>query len=195
MTRQDIKIINTDYRHTYEAVHDVDAIGSTLMARDYKDAQRVAVPVITRNEKLHEVVDLYDGYNKRWTEDPSHVGTLTANSMTSTTHSGTFEVGMRVEVSMSDVDRPGIYVQISKDVTVYAVWYPKKECYIAIRKLTPKECFRLQGWTDDYFTKAQFVSSNSQLYKQAGNGVTVNVIEAIARRLGEENGNGPIDYE
>jgi DNA (cytosine-5)-methyltransferase 1 len=54
---------------------------------------------------------------------------------------------------------------------------------IAIRKLTPKECFRLQGWPDDYFEKAQFVNSDSQLYKQAGNGVTVTVIEAMARKM------------
>lgn len=52
-----------------------------------------------------------------------------------------------------------------------------------IRKLTPKECFRLQGWTDDYFEKAEFVNSDTQLYKQAGNGVTVNVIYEIAKRL------------
>ena len=56
---------------------------------------------------------------------------------------------------------------------------------IRIRKLTPKECFRLQGWTDDYFEKAAFVNSDSQLYKQAGNGVTVNVIYAIAKRFEE----------
>lgn len=56
---------------------------------------------------------------------------------------------------------------------------------LRIRKLTPKECFRLQGWTDDYFEKAAFVSSNSQLYKQAGNGVTVNVIYEIAKCLEE----------
>ncbi len=55
-----------------------------------------------------------------------------------------------------------------------------------IRKLTPKECFRLQGWTDDYFEKAQLVNSDTQLYKQAGNGVTVNVIQAIAEHLSEE---------
>lgn len=55
-----------------------------------------------------------------------------------------------------------------------------------IRKLTPKECFRLQGWEDDYFEKAQFVNSDSQLYKQAGNGVTVTVIEAIARRFEDD---------
>ena len=81
------------------------------------------------------------------------------------------------------VKHPGIYVRISENLTVYAVWYPKKQCYVAIRKLTPKECFRLQGWSDDYFEKAQFVNSDSQLYKQAGNGVTVNVIHAIAKRM------------
>lgn len=52
-----------------------------------------------------------------------------------------------------------------------------------IRRLTPKECFRLQGWPDEYFEKAAAVCSNSQLYKQAGNGVTVNVIYEIAKRL------------
>lgn len=52
-----------------------------------------------------------------------------------------------------------------------------------IRKLTPRECWRLQGFPDWAFDRAQEVNSNSQLYKQAGNSVTVNVIEAIARRL------------
>jgi DNA (cytosine-5)-methyltransferase 1 len=52
-----------------------------------------------------------------------------------------------------------------------------------IRKLTPKECFRLQGFPDDYFERAAEVNSNSQLYKQAGNSVTVNVIYEIAKRL------------
>lgn len=77
----------------------------------------------------------------------------------------------------------GIFVQVSEELTVYAVWYEKYQCYIAIRKLTPRECFRLQGWSDDYFEKAQFVNSDSQLYKQAGNGVTVTVIEVIARKM------------
>lgn len=78
----------------------------------------------------------------------------------------------------------GIFVKLKDGNEVYAVWYPKKQCYIAIRKLTPKECFRLQGWSDEDFEKAQQFNSDSQLYKQAGNGVTVNVIEAIAERMG-----------
>ncbi|WP_105116352.1 DNA (cytosine-5-)-methyltransferase [Streptococcus suis] len=56
---------------------------------------------------------------------------------------------------------------------------------IRIRKLTPRECWRLQGFPDWAFDRAQEVNSNSQLYKQAGNSVTVNVIEAMARRLEE----------
>lgn len=54
-----------------------------------------------------------------------------------------------------------------------------------IRKLTPRECWRLQGFPDWAFDKAQEVNSKSQLYKQAGNSVTVSVIEAIARELEE----------
>ena len=56
-----------------------------------------------------------------------------------------------------------------------------------IRKLTPKECWRLQGFPDWAFEKAEQVNSNSQLYKQAGNSVTVSVVAAVASRLGFEN--------
>ncbi len=52
-----------------------------------------------------------------------------------------------------------------------------------VRKLTPRECWRLQGFPDWAFDRAQEVNSNSQLYKQAGNSVTVNVIIAIAKEL------------
>lgn len=92
-------------------------------------------------------------------------------------------VGKEIANTLDTSCNQGIFVQVSDELIVYAVWYEKYQCYIAIRKLTPKECFRLQGWSDDYFEKAQFVNSDSQLYKQAGNGVTVTVIEAIARKM------------
>ena len=92
-------------------------------------------------------------------------------------------VGKEIANTLDTSCNQGIFVQVSEELVVYAVWYEKYQCYIAIRKLTPKECFRLQGWSDDYFEKAQFVNSDSQLYKQAGNGVTVTVIEAIARKM------------
>ena len=52
-----------------------------------------------------------------------------------------------------------------------------------IRKLTPKECWRLMGFDDADFEKAEKVNSNTQLYKQAGNSIVVNVLEAILKEL------------
>lgn len=83
-------------------------------------------------------------------------------------------------------EKDGLFVKISDVLTVYAVWYEKYQCYIAIRKLTPRECFRLQGWSDEYFDRAKLINSDSQLYKQAGNGVTVPVIYEIAKRMRAE---------
>ena len=54
---------------------------------------------------------------------------------------------------------------------------------VYIRKLTPRECWRLQGFTDEQFDKAQAVNSNTQLYKQAGNAVTVNVTYEIGKHI------------
>ena len=96
----------------------------------------------------------------------------------------THDSGVALKLNVININsNKGIFVKVSDELIVYAVWYEKYQCYIAIRKLTPRECFRLQGWSDDYFEKAQFVNSDSQLYKQAGNGVTVTVIEAIARKM------------
>lgn len=63
-----------------------------------------------------------------------------------------------------------------------AVWNGKR---VRIRRLTPRECFRLQGFSDDLFDRAAAVNSDAQLYKQAGNGVTVNVVYHIGRRIVE----------
>lgn len=52
-----------------------------------------------------------------------------------------------------------------------------------IRKLTPKECWRLMGFDDTDFEKAEKVNSNTQLYKQAGNSIVVNVLGAILKEL------------
>lgn len=52
-----------------------------------------------------------------------------------------------------------------------------------IRKLTPKECFRLMGFDDVDFEKAKAVNSDTQLYKQAGNSIVVPVVQGILRNL------------
>lgn len=58
---------------------------------------------------------------------------------------------------------------------------------LRIRKLTPKECWRLMGFDDDAFEKAEKVNSNAQLYKQAGNSIVVNVLERILENLIEKD--------
>lgn len=52
-----------------------------------------------------------------------------------------------------------------------------------IRKLTPKECWRLMGCSDEDFHKVEQVNSNTQLYKQAGNAIVVDVLEGIFSKL------------
>lgn len=90
--------------------------------------------------------------------------------------------------TLTGQDRHGVMISTPDGMASYAIWYEKYQCYIAIRKLTPRECFRIQGWSDEYFNRAELVNSDSQLYKQAGNGVTVPVIYEIAKRM-RANGN------
>ena len=147
-----------------------------LKARYYKGMANhagqdsgIAIPVLTpdRAEKRQN--------GRRFKDDGEPMFTLTGQDR--------HEVKEATANTLDTSCNQGIFVQVSDELIVYAVWYEKLKCYIAIRKLTPKECFRLQGWADDYFEKAAFVNSDSQLYKQAGNGVTVNVICEIAKKL------------
>lgn len=151
-----------------------------LKARYYKGMANhagqdsgIAIPVLTpdRAEKRQN--------GRRFKDDGEPMFTLTGQDR----HGIAIEVKEATAKTLDTSCNQGIFVQVSDELIVYAVWYEKLQCYIAIRKLTPKECFRLQGWADDYFEKAAFVNSDSQLYKQAGNGVTVNVIFDIAKKL------------
>lgn len=74
------------------------------------------------------------------------------------------------------------------------VWEIDGEVYrIRIRKLTPKECWRLQNfgykdnnqWNDECFEQAEKVCSNTQLYKQCGNSITVSILESLLSNLYE----------
>lgn len=152
-------------------VYDSTGLSPTLTTNK-GEGNKIAIPVMTpdRAEKRQN--------GRRFKEDGEPMFTLTRADI----H------GVAIEPTgfncvPNGTCNQGIFVQVSEELTVYAVWYEKYQCYIAIRKLTPKECFRLQGWSDDYFEKAQFVNFDSQLYKQAGNGVTVTVVEAMARKM------------
>ena len=85
--------------------------------------------------------------------------------------------------TLTTQDQHGIAIKADEEKDVWAVWSEKYNCYLTIRKLTPRESFRLQGWADNYYEKAEFVNSDSQLYKQAGNGVTIGIVKAIGEKL------------
>lgn len=63
----------------------------------------------------------------------------------------------------------------------------EKGAQYRIRKLTPKECWRLMAFKDEDFHKAEAVNSNTQLYKQAGNSIVVSVLEAVFRQMRIQN--------
>jgi DNA (cytosine-5)-methyltransferase 1 len=75
----------------------------------------------------------------------------------------------------------GLYPTISTGCHGYA--NPHIVENIRIRKLTPRECWRLMGFTDTDFEAAEKVNSNTQLYKQAGNSIVKNVLMAIFKQM------------
>ena len=83
-------------------------------------------------------------------------------------------------------------LEINKQGTSNTITTVQKDNYVVetknyrIRKLSPLECWRLMGFSDDDFHKAEEVNSNSQLYKQAGNSIVVDVLEGIFEQLLEK---------
>ena len=90
-------------------------------------------------------------------------------------------------ISNRKAEHSGVFVESTNiaDDEKFAVAFvePNGEVHIGrIRKLTPRECWKLQGFTDDQFDKAKATGlSDSRLYKMAGNAVTVNVIAEIGK--------------
>ena len=83
------------------------------------------------------------------------------------------EIKQRIE--LSDREYANAITTVQKDSLVANDYQ--------IRKLTPKECWRLMGFSDEDFEKAANVNSNSQLYKQAGNSIVVDVLVSIFENL------------
>ena len=178
-----LRNVRTDYgkeiRKDYEAGN-IEISRHEFLASEVRN-DGVANTLSTVNKDNQLAVKVTEATKQGYSECRVGVDSVNLAVPGSKTRRG--RVGHDIANTLDTSCNQGIFVQVSEELTVYAVWYEKYQCYIAIRKLTPKECFRLQGWTDDYFEKAQFVNSDSQLYKQAGNGVTVNVIQAIAEQL------------
>lgn len=164
---------------------------SALTATDYKGPSKqrpnLVVPVLTpgRVEKSQN--------GRRFKEPGEPMFTLTAQDrhgvmIREATKKGYAEaqigdsINFSVPNSKTRRGRVGKGIAQTLDTACNQATIEDKPPY-RIRRLTPRECWRLQGFPDWSFDRAREVNSDSQLYKQAGNSVTVNVIHAIAERL------------
>lgn len=143
--------------------------GEEMFTLTAQDQHGIAIKVKEATKQGYAIADIGDSINFSLPNRKSRRG----------------RVGKNIANTLDTSCNQAVVTPTKDAKDIWAVWSEKYKCYLAIRKLTPKECFRLQGWTDDYFERAKFVNSNSQLYKQAGNGVTVNVVEAIGRKITE----------
>lgn len=206
-------------------VHDIDGITGALAATDYKGPKQVAIPLATPAIHGVMVVGNLPGnhdQNSRVYSDEGISPTLT------TMQGGGQEPKIVQKLIIKEATKKGFKEALPGDSV--NISHPKSKTRrgrvgnrvdntlltgeeqavvtddFQIRKLTPLECWRLQGWEDEMFYRAKFGSkeiakriivegidhyncefeqtmSDSQLYKQAGNGVTVTVIYEIAKRF------------
>lgn len=157
----------------------------TLRSETHGNVPEVVLNIKEATKKEYDEVHIGDSINLAVPNSKTcrgRVGHQIAQTLDTSCNQETPIILMGDEPGWID-ENNGIYVEMPEGFMVYAIWYEKYHCYITIRRLTPKECFRLQGWSDDYFERAAFVNSDSQLYKQAGNGVTVNVVYEIAKKM------------
>ena len=170
---------------TGSIVYNSNGLIGTLCARDYKEPKQVAIPVLTpdRAEKRQN--------GRRFKTDGEPMFTLTAQDrhgilVKEATSQGYAEAEIGDSVNLSHPNSKTRRGRVGKQIANTLLTGESQgvvEPGFRIRKLTPRECWRLQGFPDWAFDKAQEVNSNSQLYKQAGNSVTVSVIAAIAKEL------------
>lgn len=182
------KIINSSFAQEKTRIQNEEGNCQTLLARDYKDPKCVAIPCITpdRVEKRQN--------GRRFKEDGDPMFTITSqdkhgilqikkNSPTrigniygeqfGTGYAGNVWDKEAICPTLMTMQGGGRQPMVMTDGSQYR-----------IRKLTPKECWRLMGFGDEDFQKAVDAGvSNSQLYKQAGNSIVTDVLFYIFKNL------------
>ena len=162
-----------------------DGISSCLSATDYKQPKQIASPAY---ESVTQVNDNYamlnggkigkmtDIYRRAYYED----------GVSPTIHTcpgGNTEPKVILLDDTQGFDDTRVYKDYSPTLRAARSGL-KVATDFRIRKLTPKECWRLMGFDDSDFEKAKSAGiSNTQLYKQAGNSIVVNVLQYIFRNL------------
>lgn len=183
-------------------------IASTCAARDYKGISRhdgnAVVCMSIRGQKLQKQIDVAPtidtGCRDNLTRKQTCCAVLTPDRVKKCQNGRRIKEPDEPSFTLTAQDRHGVAIyqrprgynkggmhDVAPALSISA-WQENNLLAdgIRIRRLTPRECWRLQGFPDEYFDKARAAGiSDTQLYKQAGNGVTVNVARAIGERLKE----------
>ena len=182
--------------HNAHNVHDVNGLSPTIAARDYKGAKQIAIREATKKGYVEAMEG--DSVNTSFPNSKTRRGRV-GKQVAQTLQAGDVNQGVVTKDIRTTEDGFHTYRNDDKKSSIQGTHVTYKEGKthaltsnhvpmtlnnLRIRKLTPLECWRLQGFTDDQFYKAKNSGvSNSQLYKQAGNAVTVNVVDAIVGEL------------
>ena len=206
-------LLNHDKGRTFETIlRTLDGLGynvcwqvlniknfGLLIKAKTKDGYQVAYP--------GDSIDIaFSGQNSR----RGQVGNQVAHTLTTSATQAYYFIDLNPDPKLTEIARcitarhdsgisnrkaehSGVFVESTNiaDDEKFAVAFvePNGEVHIGrIRKLTPRECWKLQGFTDDQFDKAKATGlSDSRLYKMAGNAVTVNVISEIGKIIKKVN--------
>lgn len=168
-----------DYRDV-DSVHSVNKVSPTLNTMQGGDRQpKVAIKEATKKGYAEAMEG--DSVNTSFPNSKTRRGRV-GKQVAQTLQAGEVNQGVVID-DTQNFDGTRVYKEVAP--TLRSGRHGLKTVdNLRIRKLTPLECWRLQGFTDEQFYKAKNSGvSNSQLYKQAGNAVTVNVVDAIVGEL------------
>ena len=160
---------NDIQRSTRDRVYNAEKNAPTLSATMYKDAIKVLIPTDDKNSRMDNVTMINDNYGMI---NGGTIGKMHDSSRRC------YSVDY-VSPTINTCGGGNLEPKILEPTNI------NSETVFKVRKLTPRECWRLMGFTDEQFDKASEVCSNTQLYKQAGNSIVVNVLEAIIDNLKE----------
>lgn len=195
-TENYIQYDNSSKGHNSQAsrLYYQDGLSPTLPNRNNGDKtqiilvdKKVVKSLFTKDDNVKNYNDIIVAINTLWTETQAKMITPDGNVKR---YINSDIVDEFKEGQAADISFPNGYNKAKRvhnecpainGTTTESSFIVKND--LRIRKLTPKECYRLMGFSDDDFDKAEKINSNSQLYKQAGNSIVVNVLMAIFKQF------------
>ena len=184
-------LIQTHGGHQGERVYSPEGLSCTLAANPggfggKTGLYEVGVPIKCATKTGYQMAQVGDSIDLSYATVNSRrgrVGKQIAHTLTTGCRQGTLNfIDLNPDPKITEVARC-VNARVGNGIRTHRGESSGVLCEGRIRRLTPRECLRLQGWADDRIDTVLAIQSDNQAYKQAGNGVTVNVVEAIGRRI------------